>query len=195
MIWNGRCGRISGAISPRRRHCGVVDSARRLETKKREAPGRFFHPLLATLITGAARLMLAITERKLIDEGLDWAFCDTDSMAFANPDGMDDHTFEQKVRSICDWFAPLDPFELKGDVLEIEEQNFAPGTKQLEPLYCYAISASVMHFSTRGQMESRSSGRHLGKGWATCSRPMATRTKPKRKQAFRPGRRISGVKS
>jgi hypothetical protein len=32
--------------------------------------------------------MLAITERRLLDEGLDWAFCDTDSMAFAKPDGI-----------------------------------------------------------------------------------------------------------
>jgi hypothetical protein len=53
----------------------------------RENPGDFFHPLLGTLITGAARLMLAITERLLIDEGLDWVFCDTDSMAFAVPTG------------------------------------------------------------------------------------------------------------
>ena len=55
---------------------------------KRENPGDFFHPLLGTLITGAARLMLAITERLLIDEGLDWVFCDTDRMAFAAPDGI-----------------------------------------------------------------------------------------------------------
>ena len=40
-------------------------------------------PLLGVLITGAARLMLAITERLVLDEGLDWAFCDTDSMALA----------------------------------------------------------------------------------------------------------------
>ena len=37
---------------------------------KTEAPGRYFHPLLGTLITGAARLMLAMTERLLTDRGL-----------------------------------------------------------------------------------------------------------------------------
>src|SRR5690606_22891067 len=31
-------------------------------TDKAEKPGEYFHPLLASLITGAARLMLAITE-------------------------------------------------------------------------------------------------------------------------------------
>ena len=33
-----------------------------VESKKVEEPGRYFHPLLATLITGAARLMLGIAE-------------------------------------------------------------------------------------------------------------------------------------
>ena len=51
-------------------------------------PGKFFHPLLATLITGAARLMLAIAESLCLAKGLDWAFCDTDSMAIAKPDRM-----------------------------------------------------------------------------------------------------------
>jgi DNA polymerase family B len=58
-----------------------------VEVDKVETPGRYFHPLLATLITGAARLMLAMTERLLLDAGLDWAFCDTDSMAVAKPMG------------------------------------------------------------------------------------------------------------
>ena len=57
----------------------------KLDTLKEEERGRFFHPLLATLITGAARLMLAITERLVRDAGLEWAFCDTDSMAIAKP--------------------------------------------------------------------------------------------------------------
>ena len=47
----------------------------RARTSKRERPGDFFHPLLATFITGAARLMLALAERLAIDAGLDWAFC------------------------------------------------------------------------------------------------------------------------
>ena len=61
----------------------------RVDTTKLETSGQFFHPLLATLITGAARLMLAITESLVLDRGLEWAFCDTDSMAIAKPAGMD----------------------------------------------------------------------------------------------------------
>ena len=67
-----------------------------VEASKREQPGRFYHPLLATLITGAARLMLALTERLAFEHGLNWAFCDTDSMAFANTDKL---PFDEFVRT------------------------------------------------------------------------------------------------
>jgi hypothetical protein len=72
-----------------------------VETVADEEPGRHFHPLLATLITGAARLMLAITERLVTDEGLDWAFCDTDSMAIAKPDFMADDEFRMRVSRVA----------------------------------------------------------------------------------------------
>ena len=52
---------------------------------KVETPGPYFHPLVATFITGAARLMLALAEYRVIAAGLDWAFCDTDSIAIAKP--------------------------------------------------------------------------------------------------------------
>lgn len=46
-----------------------------------EVPGAWCFPPIAATITGAARLMLALLERAVIDEGGWWAFCDTDSMA------------------------------------------------------------------------------------------------------------------
>ncbi len=122
----------------------TATGSRRVLSTKCEKPGDFFHPLLGTLITGAARLMLAITERLLNGQGLDWVFCDTDSMAFAAPDGMAFDEFERRVRTICAWFEQLNPYEQRGSILEFEDQNFAPdssGNKGLEPLYCAAISA------------------------------------------------------
>lgn len=118
---------------------------REVELPKREQPGRFFHPLLGTLITGAARLMLALTERLAFDHGLSWAFCDTDSMAFANADNLPFDDFFRRVQSICKWFEPLNPYEpdpKKGvvSILEMEKQNYVRG-KALEPLFCFAISA------------------------------------------------------
>ena len=118
-----------------------ADGAFSSAPKKREQPGSFFHPLLATLITGAARLMLATTERLLLDRGLDWAFCDTDSMAFAMPEGMEPAVFEERVRDVCRWFEPLNPYEKKGSILKIEDQNYERQSSTPAPLFCFAVSA------------------------------------------------------
>jgi hypothetical protein len=122
---------------------------RLVEPSKREEPGRYYHPLLATLITGAARLMLALSERLAIEHGLNWAFCDTDSMAFANTTNLPFEEFARRVKNICGWFTPLNPYEREPDkppvsILEIEDQNFSTvegKEKELEPLFCFAISA------------------------------------------------------
>ena len=122
---------------------------RLVEASKREEPGRYYHPLLATLITGAARLMLALSERLAFVQGLNWAFCDTDSMAFANTKNLPFAEFAGRVRGICDWFTPLNPYEREPDkipvsILEIEDQNFSTEKekkKEFEPLFCFAISA------------------------------------------------------
>lgn len=108
---------------------------------KAEMPGTYFHPLLATLITGAARLMLAITERLIIDQGLDWAFCDTDSMAIAKPDDMGADEFAQRSAAIVDWFAALNPYDFGGSILKIEDVNASLATDKPEPLHCLAISS------------------------------------------------------
>ena len=74
--------------------------------------------------------MLALTERLAFDHGLNWAFCDTDSMAFANTNKLPFDEFVSRVQSICDWFVPLNPYEpdpRKGPVsiLEMEDENFS----------------------------------------------------------------------
>ena len=122
---------------------------RTVEASQRELPGRYYHPLLATLITGAARLMLALTERLAFEHGLNWAFCDTDSMAFANTNKLPFDEFVGRVQGICDWFVPLNPYEAdpkKGPVsiLEMEDENFSTHKgkeSEFEPLFCFAISA------------------------------------------------------
>lgn len=118
-----------------------TDAQFTLDTDKSEMPGSYFHPLLATLITGAARLMLAIAERLAADAQLDWSFCDTDSMAFAKPDDMDADDFVARVRTIVDWFEPLNPYEFCGSILKIEDVNDSLDGGGLEPLYCLAISS------------------------------------------------------
>src|SRR5450631_1504305 len=46
------------------------------------------------------------------------------------------------ARSVCDWFAPLNPYQKKGPLFKIEKPNFAlDGTGALAPLFCYPISS------------------------------------------------------
>lgn len=111
------------------------------ETDKAEKPGEYFHPLLASLITGAARLMLAITECQIAAHGLEWAFCDTDSMAIAKPDALDSDEFRQRVEAIAEWFVPLNPYDFGGSILKIEGENVSLETGKPEPLYCWAVSS------------------------------------------------------
>ena len=137
-----------------------------IPTDKNEEPGRYFNPLIATLITGAARLMLAITERLIIARGLDWAFCDTDSMAIAKPDDMPDPAFLAKIEAIRQWFAPLNPYAEKGSLLKFEDINSrvedGRPSKTFEPLYCFAISAKryAMFNIAEGRISIRKASAH-----------------------------------
>ncbi|HEU0045464.1 hypothetical protein [Sphingomonas sp.] len=117
-------------------------------TNKYEEPGSYFHPLLATLITGAARLMLALAERRTVDEGLDWVFCDTDSIAIAKPVGMERAPFMAAALRVRDSFAGLNPYAVQGgSILQVESQNHAVHDKAnadlagAPPLYCFAVSS------------------------------------------------------
>jgi hypothetical protein len=111
-------------------------------TDKAEEPGPFFHPLLATLITGAARLMLATAERLVQDRQLDWCFCDTDSIAIARPENINGDEFERLTAEIVRWFASLNPYEFGGSILKIEDENFSLADPvEREALYCWAVSA------------------------------------------------------
>jgi hypothetical protein len=124
---------------------GPHDTGFPVKVHQIEKPGTYFHPLLATLITGAARLMLALTERLALDAGIDWAFCDTDSMALAQPPSMAYEDFLSRAQSVQRWFDPLHPYEQKGPLLKIEDANYRIDkgrmTDTLEPLYCWAVSS------------------------------------------------------
>lgn len=130
--------------------------------KHPEEPGEYCFPPLASLITGAARLMLALLEHSVTRLGGTYAMEDTDSMAIvATRDGgtiecaggphrtMNDEpgvkslTWKQ-VDGISKQFSALNPYDrraIKGSVLKIENDNFDPKTRQQRQLYCFAISA------------------------------------------------------
>ena len=130
---------------------------------KSEQPGPCFNPLLGTLITGAARLMLALAQWRAGQEGLGWAFCDTDSLALSKPDGIDDPEFHASATRVSDWFAPLNPYGFSSSILKLENVNFAPGAKNHEPLYCYAIASkryALFNIDCEGRAHIRKASAH-----------------------------------
>ena len=106
-----------------------------------EDPGQYFNPLLGVLITGAARLMLGIAEKRTLDLWLDWAFCDTDSLAIVRPTRMPRKAFHKRAGEVINWFTPLSPYPKRGPILKVEDLNCGIGSDKREPLYCFAISA------------------------------------------------------
>ena len=99
----------------------------KFHTKKIEKQGLYFNPIMATLITGSARLVLAIAESLAIKDGM-FAYCDTDSV-FVSPD---------KVREIQDYFKPLNPYSLPVEMFKVEEDD---NHKKLDNVMFYGISA------------------------------------------------------
>jgi hypothetical protein len=117
---------------------GVRPQAFKFKSKKFEKAGTYFHPLLATLVTGAARLMLALAEHQVIKQKLDWAFCDTDSIAIANTSKLPPDVFKAKALQVREWFKDLNPYGEDNSILQLEKVNFPEGT---DPPFCLAISA------------------------------------------------------
>lgn len=96
---------------------------------KKEKFGHFFHPIISTMLTSGARLLLAMAERWLTQHDGYYAFCDTDSMAVS--------PFHWK--KLQQFFEPLNPFGT-GEFLKLEEENF-DDHGQLRELWFYGISA------------------------------------------------------
>lgn len=126
-----------------------------------EAPGQYCFPPLAALITGGARLMLALLENCVSKLGGTYAMEDTDSMAIVTtergglipcPGGTDIKAKQpaikalswKQVEDIAKGFATLNPYDcdvIPGSILKIENDNFDPKTGKQRQLYCLAISA------------------------------------------------------
>ena len=127
-----------------------------------EVPGEYCFPPLASLITGAARLMLALLEHSVASLGGTYAMEDTDSMAIVAtrtgglvPCYGGQHRVEdgndavkalswKEVEAISKRFEALNPYDrdaIRGSVLKIEDDNRDPKTNMQRQLYCLAISA------------------------------------------------------
>ena len=126
-----------------------------------EIPGKYCFPPLAALITGGARLMLALLEKSVSELGGTYAMEDTDSMAivatkrgglvscpggsFKSKSGIGIKALSWKqVEDIATRFSALNPYDpnaISGSILKIESDNFDPKTRKQRQVYCLAISA------------------------------------------------------
>lgn len=146
---------------------GIDASAYTCRAANFETPGEFCFPPLASLITGAARLMLALLESCVAKFGGTYAMEDTDSMAIVAtkrgglvpcPGGpFKVRNGTKAIRSISwarvaeiakrfDALNPYDPKAVRGSILKIEHDNFDPVTKRQRKLWCVAISAKRYAF-------------------------------------------------
>ncbi|MGO8948000.1 MAG: hypothetical protein ACLQUY_10125, partial [Ktedonobacterales bacterium] len=104
-----------------------------------ERPGPYFAGAVGALIPAGGRLLLAIAEQLATDRGISYAMCDTDSMAFARPEGMNHDDFTCHVAQIRDWFTLLSPYRGQPPIFEDEEVNRWDDTP--ESLYFIGVSA------------------------------------------------------
>jgi hypothetical protein len=104
-----------------------------------ERPGAFANPIIATLVTGGARLMLALLESEVRKRGGTYAFCDTDSLAVncgdPCPEGIPSLP-ETEVAEIVAQFDVLNPYdrEVVPHLLKVEHPEYPD-------LRCFAVSA------------------------------------------------------
>lgn len=135
------------------------------EVENPEIPGQFFFPILGTLLTSGARLMLATLGAELNRQGGTYAFMDTDSAAIVSsamggmipcrggpnrlPEGREAiHALSWKeVDDIRNKFVTLNPYDQKvvpGSILELEKENFIEdkAARQIRvEVSCFAIAS------------------------------------------------------
>ena len=131
-----------------------------------DVPGEYCFPPLASLITGAARLMLAfwstpspnwagptrwktpIRWRLLLPNMAEWR-----PLVMESQTAVKALSWEQ-ARQISQRFAALNPYDreaVPGSVLKMEDDNFDPKTGKQRQLYCLAISAKRYALFLRDQ--------------------------------------------
>jgi hypothetical protein len=145
-------------------------SSYQLHRGRTEEPGRWFHPLIATLVAGAGRLLLATAMRLVSDLGGSWAFCDTDSVfivatergklipcaggehAMPNGEAAIKALSWEQTHAIVQRFEAVDPYQGPGhpkSILKIERENNDPVSGKQREIECVAIASKRYGLFTR----------------------------------------------
>jgi hypothetical protein len=121
-----------------------------------EQAGQWFFPPLASLITSAGRLLLAMTEVCVEEKKGTYLFADTDALAVVSseiggmlniPSGEGVRILPWKeVQNIVDRFTSLNPYDpdaVKGSILNLVDANYVDSDpeKPQRQLYGYSIAA------------------------------------------------------
>jgi len=121
-----------------------------------EKAGPWFFPPLASMITSAGRLLLAMAEESVNRKKGTYLFCDTDSLAIVSAKHSGSLTIAGgEDRRILSWaetqkivnrFTSLNPCDRKaveGSILNLVDANYVDGdpTKRQRQLYGYSIAA------------------------------------------------------
>jgi hypothetical protein len=151
---------------------GTWDRAFRAAVRTPEEPGDYCFPPIAACIAGAARLMLALLERRVTELGGSYQLADTDSMAvvstaagglMACPGGserlLDGRAAVRalswaQVEDIRDRFAALHPYDrdaVPGSILKLEDENVAPDRTERRQLWGYALAAKRYALFNQGE--------------------------------------------
>jgi hypothetical protein len=121
-----------------------------------EKAGKWFFPPLASLITSAGRLLLAMTEACVDEKKGTYLFCDTDSLAIVSSKhggplsipgskGLRILSWAE-TQNIADKFTSLNPYNrkaVKGSILNRADANYvdSDATKRQRQLYGYSVAA------------------------------------------------------
>jgi hypothetical protein len=154
---------------------------------------------MASLITSAARLMLALLEHAVTTRGGTYAMEDTNSMAIVAseaggliacpggplrlPDGREaiKALTWADVVNIVEQFGSLNPYDrevVPGSVLKVEDDNFDPDTKRQRQLYCFAISSKRHALFTLDSKGTPSLTKWSEHGLGHLCNPTDLRTRP-----------------
>jgi hypothetical protein len=141
-------------------HLPDGSSVRPTGVRRREEPGKWFHPLVAALVVAGGRLLLAAAMRLVRDAGGTYVFTDTDSLFIvATRDGgwVPVRGLAAQagaapvwalpwstVRAITERFVALNPYDrdhVPGSILGIKRVNYDPETGAEREVWCLALAA------------------------------------------------------
>jgi hypothetical protein len=125
-------------------------------SKEIEEAGRWYSPILGSLIAAGGRLLLTMLERCVADANGTYLFCDTDSLCIVSSQesqplripgaqGLRTLTWDE-VQAIIDKFERLNPYDrryIQGSILSLVKANYvdSDSKKPRRQLYGYSVSS------------------------------------------------------